>query len=47
VDDTGELIECAKKNAKEDVEERKSVSGTDGREQGKKQGICHVRAGGL
>ena len=35
VDRTGDLIECGEKNGKEDVEERKSVSAMDGREEGK------------
>jgi len=36
VKETGRLIECGEKNAKEGIEEMKSASGMNGQEEGKK-----------
>ena len=38
LDGTGRLIECREKKGKEEVEERKSASGTDGREEEENEG---------
>ena len=45
VKETGQLIECGEKNAKEGIEEMKSANGMNGQEEGKKQEICWICTG--